>query len=166
MAEKILFAAESDGQYTPFSEFVASTTNHASEAISTPPMGREGRRRAGGLHLSHVQWVGWGWVVGGFHAQRWTRRWRREVSGAEIIRRIEPCQGKVFVLAWHLCGRILPRSQWRMCLVLVLTCVAVFGSTTSNHSSTGGKVAHRMRTFIEANLRFVAFWIGRNPSTP
>jgi len=72
----ILFTAEYAGQYTPFSEFVASTANHASEAISMPPMGREGRRRAGGLDLSESCAVGGvGRMVGGFHAQLWTRGW-------------------------------------------------------------------------------------------
>ena len=61
---KLCFAAESAGQYTPFSEFVASMPNYASEAVSTPPMGREGRR-AGGLHqLSDVGWLAGSGLVG------------------------------------------------------------------------------------------------------
>ena len=130
-------------------------------------MGREGRRRAGGLHLSESCAVGGvGRVVGGFHAQRWTRRWRREVSGAEIIRRIQQLNHvKVFVLAWHLCGRILPRSQWRMCLVLVLTCIAVFDSGTTTLSTTHGrrrKAGCACEPFYEANLRATGW---SNPST-
>ena len=89
-----------------FFESVASTANHASEAISTPPMSREGRRKAGGFPLSHVQLVRR--VVGGFHCNKRAygaldRDGRHKKSRwAYFVARHAPGTGTFRIISWKL----------------------------------------------------------------
>ena len=77
MAETILFIAKMAGQYTPFLEFVASTANHASEAISDAADGPRGSKK--GRRLASESCAVGGEVVGGFHSHK--RSVRRAEQG-------------------------------------------------------------------------------------
>ena len=63
-AEKTLFAAKMTGNTPHVFQFVVSTANHASEAIFTPPMGREVEEGPEACASESVMCSGWGgwWV--------------------------------------------------------------------------------------------------------